>query len=121
MTGTARPDLSGLFTGSTPPDRSSGIAGALPPRVRPAPPVVEHGHGHGTPPARSATAPTVDPPHTPEPGPEQRRTAPQWLDPVTAVERYFRLLQTVLDINRDLAITCATAVRSLPRRARTRR
>ena len=119
MTGTARPDLGGLFTGSTPPDGSSGIAGALPPRVRTAPPIVER--GHDTPPVRSVTAPAVELPQDREPGPEQRRAGPHWLDPVTAVERYFQLLQTVLDINRDLAIACATAVRSLPRRARTRR
>jgi hypothetical protein len=148
MTATARPNLGGLFNGTTPPDRSSSIADALGPRLITPSPVVERGDESQS--AESEVTYAVEPEngsraanpaepsrgsgatgqrithvrrggtHTPT-GREHGWTALEWIDPVKAVEHYFALLQAVLDANRELAVGCANAVSSLPRRAGMRR
>jgi hypothetical protein len=125
MTATARPNLGGLFNGSTPPERSNGIADAVGPRriqlapaadeadTRPTEQAPETESAHITP-----DVPDVDD----QPSDGEPRWAPlDWIDPVKAVEHYFAFLQALLDANRELAVAMAVAVRSLPRRTGLRR
>jgi hypothetical protein len=137
MTPSSRPNLGGLFTGSTPPERSSAVAAQLGPRLITAPPVTE---------SEDVTAAAQEAPE-PEPAPAvgnpapppgggsiRERTAPvpplgapagqssvsvalEFIDPLRAVERYFAFLQVVLDVNRRVAIAATSAAISLPRRA----
>ena len=110
MTTGARPNLGGLFNGSTPPDRSSRVAGALGPRLLAPAPVT--GRNEDSTAAESADA---------QPDGAGQRSALGWIDPVRAVELYFEFLQSVLNANRDLAVGWATAIRSVPQRAGLRR
>ena len=134
MTPNSRPNLGGLFTGSTPPERSSAVAAQLGPRLVTAPPVAE--------PEGVAVQDAAGPEPTPAVGPAPPRdggpirelgaavpplgtpvgqsnvaVALTFIDPLRAVERYFAVLQVVLDVNRRAAIALTTAVISLPRRA----
>jgi hypothetical protein len=148
MTAGARPNLRGLFNGSTPPDRSSSIADALGPILITSSPVVERCDGSKS--AESEVAHAVEPEHASETGDpaapsrgsgptgqritpvrkrgtrtptgqERRWAALEWIDPVKAVEHYFELLQAVLDANRELAVGWANTVSSLPQRVGMRR
>ena len=127
MTSSARPNLGGLFNGSTPAQRPSRIAEAGTPRLATPPPVP-------APPARSPSAesgfgPAAEPAAGPgdQAGTNDREAAgvpttpPNWLDPVTLVNQYFQFLRTLLDVNQQWAVTCATAVVALPRRIGLRR
>jgi len=144
MSATARPNLGGLFNGSTPPDRSSSIVDPLGPRLITSSPVVDR-CDDGNPP-ESEVAHSVEPEHAPEasnpaagsrgsaatgqrttvpkrgtPTPTGRLTALEWIDPVKAVEHSFALLQAVLDANREFAVGWANTISSLPRRVGMRR
>src|SRR6478609_4731559 len=91
MTAQPRPNLGGLFDGSTPADRTSSIAGRLGPRLVTTP--------AGLPPDDATSAShTVDQAgDTKEPksaapaaSPQQRSIDPVvWLDPIRALELYF--------------------------------
>jgi len=109
MTAGERPNLGGLFTGSTPPERTSSVADVLSPRgptrLRVAA-VSADVHE-----LSSAAAPTAG----------DQRSAAEWIDPVKAVERYFAFLQGLLDLNRNLAVGVVTAVLSVPGRIGFRR
>jgi hypothetical protein len=100
-----RPNLGGLFNGSTSPTRSSSIAGALKPRLVP---IEIDG---------PAKAP-INPPAAQE---SPSSVAPDWLDPMKALGSYFDLLQTLLDANRKLAEDWLGAVIALPQRVGLRR
>jgi hypothetical protein len=148
MSATARPNLGGLFNGSTPPERSSSIVDPLGPRLITSSPVVDQCDDSKSP--ESEVAHSVEPERAPEAGKpaapsrggaatgrritdvpkrgthaptgqERRLTAPEWIDPVKAVEHSFALLQAVLDANREFAVGWANAVSSLPRRIGMRR
>ncbi|MEP6562907.1 MAG: hypothetical protein ABJD68_17740 [Nakamurella sp.] len=101
MTSSARPNLGGLFNGSTPAQRPSRIADPATPRPVSAVPMQ---------PAEAGTADEVDPVN---PG-LGRQTG--WPDPVNLVNQYFEFLRSVLDINQQLALACAGAMVTLPRR-----
>ena len=105
MTSNSRPDLSGLFSGTTAPSRTSSVADAIGPRL--------------------LTVTTPGPGERPRPAAGTDRsngsTALGWIAPVALVERYFALLQLVLDVNRNVAMGCVSALTSLPRRAGLRR
>jgi len=49
-------------------------------------------------------------------GRQQAQPVVHWADPVGLVNQYFGLLRTLLDINQQWAVACATAVAALPRR-----
>jgi hypothetical protein len=127
MTATARPNLGGLFNGSTPPERSSGIADAIGPRRIALAPTVDEADSRSTETETETGAGTEqvtpDAPgvsdQSPDSGP--RRAPLEWIDPVKAVEHYFAFLQAVLDANREVAVALAGMVRSLPGYARSRR
>lgn len=115
MSSGARPNLGGLFNGSTPPDRVNGATGVLRPTLILSTPLVEHDES-------TTAGPDLADPVGPEPVSPVRAQRPgrwptrEWLDPVNAVERYFAVLQSLLDANRGLAVALATTVSSLPRR-----
>ena len=141
MTAGSRPNLSGLFTGSTPPERSSAVASALGPEPGPepvsAPSVSEAEHepvqgddavetepaaalgnpaaarGSGATRQRSVPVPPLGAPT----GQGHLSAALELIDPLRAVERYFAFLQAVLDVNRRVAIAVTGTALSLPRRA----
>ncbi len=137
MTTNPRPNLGGLFTGSTPPDRSSTVVAALGPRlVVTAPQAVEPAAAESRVKATEPEpAPAVDgppPPRASRPTPRPSAPVPplgappaqsglvaalELIDPLRAVERYFGLLQAVLDVNRRIAIAVTSTALSLPRRA----
>ena len=140
MTPNSRPNLGGLFTGSTPPERSSAVPAQLGPRLVTAPPAADSKDVTA---ARDSTEPSPEP----EPAPTGGTPAPnvasgpvrelgaevpplgapvgqstvavtlEFIDPLRVVERYFAFLQVVLDVNRRAAIALTTAAISLPRRA----
>jgi hypothetical protein len=100
MTGNVRPNLGGLFDGSTPADRISSIAGRLGPRLISAPvaPDVES-------PAIAATTPqTAD---VPRPTNDHWTG---WIDPIRVLELYFGALQAALDANREFVMGLAGVV-----------
>jgi len=101
MTPHVRPNLGGLFDGSTPADRVSGIAGRLGPRLITAPvgPANERPN-----PAQPAVESSPD---------VQRSKAADpmsWIDPIRVLELYFGLLQAALDANRQFVMGVAGAV-----------
>ncbi|MET0965065.1 MAG: hypothetical protein ABWZ02_01635 [Nakamurella sp.] len=106
MTSSARPNLSGLFNGSTPPQRPSRIADPVSPRLVVPPPVQE---------------PPADSGQLSGPSAEQAPAFASWADPVALVNQYFQFLRTVLDVNQQFAVAAVTAVTSLPRRVGLRR
>jgi hypothetical protein len=140
MTPNSRPNLGGLFTGNTPPERSSAVAAQLGPRLVTAPPAADSKDVTA---ARDITEPSPEP----EPAPTGDTPAPdvasgpvrelgadvpplgapvgqstvavalEFIDPLRVVERYFAFLQVVLDVNRRAAIALTTTAISLPRRA----
>ena len=141
MTAGSRPNLSGLFTGSTPPERSTAVASALGPESGPepvsAPSVSEAEHvpvqgddavetepaaalgnpaaarGSGATRQRSIPVPPLGAPT----GQGHLSASLELIDPLRAVERYFAFLQVVLDVNRRVAIAVTGTALSLPRRA----
>lgn len=144
MTSSARPNLGGLFTGSTPAERSSRITESLGPRLVVTPPVAGDAAQErptkatadrvGAEKPITATAPTARAADATQPaspsvadGPSSRPAeargwpALEWIDPVRAVERYFAFLQSVLDVNRDIAVALTTGVVALPRRVGLRK
>lgn len=110
MTASSRPNLGGLFNGSQPPTRPGRVNGVTGPTLVP-PPAVSI-------PSKSTAELTPGPAPT-DPAPP--RALPGWADPVRAVEQYFALLHTLLDINRDVAVACTRAIISLPQRVGIRR
>ena len=137
MTANARPNLGGLFSGTTPPERSSSIAGALGPRAGTDEDRTD-GDRIGVPPGPAAPrSPSTPPPATtaarvgagssPDPGTGTGTPAPQhagdqwaavqWLDPVRALGFYFDVLQGMFDAHRRLTMAVATAVTAPVRRA----
>lgn len=113
MTSGARPNLGGLFNGSTPPEKLNGSA--VRPKLILSTPLVAQGESASS--DRPAAAPSEPKTPSPEqPGPAQRGSGLQWLDPVKAVEQYFVFLQTLLEANRRLAVALTTTAVSLPGR-----
>ena len=91
-----RPNLEGLFTGSAPADPPMTWLNGKP--AAPEPP----------PQAQPPTAPTT--PRTPAPSTEPSGL----LDPVALAERYFAMLQALLDLQRDLGMRVAHQISALP-------
>ena len=126
MTSNARPNLGGLFNGSTPPQQPSRIGDPASPRLVTAVPISETPlppRGSAPPgPTRSGAATSgprrsVPPQGKSDPvGLQQAKPVAHWADPVGLVNQYFGLLRTLLDINQQWAVACATAVAALPRR-----
>jgi hypothetical protein len=112
MSTQARPNLGGLFDGSTPADRTSGIAGRLGPRLVTAPVGLP---ANTATPAWSKVEPTPDAEESTDPteasrgsGSAQRPIDPSaWLDPIRALEMYFGVLQAMLDANRQFVMGVA--------------
>ena len=112
MTSQARPNLGGLFDGSTPADRTSGIAGRLGPRLVPAP---AGQPADSATPASSEVEPATDVEESTDPPAAslasesaQRPIDPSaWLDPIRALELYFGVLQAMLDANRQFVMGVA--------------
>jgi hypothetical protein len=113
MTARARPNLGGLFDGSTPADRTSSVAGRIAPRLvtapvgrpdeqaPPASPTIE--------PAEVGESKIADPAEPPPAGGSSQRPIDPlaWLDPIRALELYFGVLQAVLDANRQFVMGLA--------------
>ena len=106
MTSSARPNLGGLFDGSTPPQRPSRIADPVSPRLVVPPPVQE-----STSDAVQSSGPRAD----------EAPAIANWADPVTLVNQYFQFLRTLLDVNQQFAVAAVTAVTDFPRRVGLRR
>jgi len=85
-----RPNLEGLFNGSAPAESQLTWLNGKPAGPPPA----------ATPPA--ATPPAATPPAT------------GLLDPVAIMERYFAMLQTLLDLQREVGLRLARQVAALP-------
>ena len=145
MTAGSRPNLSGLFTGSPPPERSTAVASALGPESGPAlgPELVsapsvseaEHEPVQGDDAVETEPAAALGNPAAARgSGATRQRSVPvpplgapthqghlsaalELIDPLRAVERYFAFLQVVLDVNRRVAIAVTGTALSLPRRA----
>lgn len=115
MSAVPRPNLGGLFNGSMPPDRSSGVSGAFEPRFLKQLPVDEalRDGPSETPPAAPEPADEVP---SASPGEERRQSGR--MDPARIVEQYFAFLQLLLDANRDFAVALTNTVMSLPKRGR---
>ena len=119
----ARPNLGGLFNGSTPPEQSSSISGAFGPRFLKQLPVDPQA-GQVPPEAEvkvgvtSSEAPTSETDTEVPPGPGDRWNVLGWVDPTKIVLQYFAFLQVLLDTNRDLALMLTKTVVSLPKRGR---
>jgi len=136
MTSNARPNLGGLFNGSTPPQQPSRIGDPASPRLvtsvpiseTPLPPRGSASPGPTRPSAAksgsaasgsatSGPARSVPPQSKSDPGGRQQaQPEVHWADPVGLVNQYFGLLRTLLDLNQQWAVACATAVAALPRR-----
>jgi hypothetical protein len=106
MTSSARPNLGGLFNGSTPPQRPSRIADPVSPRLV-VPPRVQQ-------PAAASV-------RSPAPSADEAPAFGSWADPVTLVNQYFQFLRTLLDVNQQFAVAAVTAVTAFPRRVGLRR
>ena len=135
MTPSSRPNLGGLFTGSTPPERSSAVAAQLGPRLVTGSPVAEPEDVATQDVPETEPAPAVGNPAAPRGsgsarelgaavpplgapvGQSSAAVALEFIDPLRAVERYFAFLQVVLDVNRRVAIAVTSAAVSLLRRA----
>lgn len=116
MTAGSRPNLGGLFNGSVPPEQSSRINGFPGPRLVAAPPVApsEVDASTAVPPQGGAADGDIA---IGGGSTEQNSwSVTDLLDPMKALERYFGLLQSALDLNRDFAYACTRAVLSLPGR-----
>jgi hypothetical protein len=124
MTATPRPNLGGLFNGSTPPEQSSSISGAIGPRFlkqlptdgqsREVPREPARSNGNAAPDAATSATETESPA-----GQGDRWNVLSWVDPTKIVVQYFAFLQVLLDTNRDLAVSLTSAVMSLPKRGRS--
>ncbi len=119
----ARPNLGGLFNGSTPPEQSSSISGAIGPRFLKQLPTDGQAREVPPEPARNAHAVSDGPASatdTDSPaGQGDRWNVLSWVDPTKIVVQYFAFLQVLLDTNRDLAVSLTNAVMSLPKRGRS--
>jgi hypothetical protein len=114
MTSQARPNLGGLFDGSTPADRTSSVAGRLGPRLVTAPaggsreqpaPASSRGEPEADAKASKAAAPAAS---SPGGGSTPRPIDPlAWIDPMRALEAYFNVLQAVFDANRQFVMGLA--------------
>ncbi len=114
MTAQPRPNLGGLFDGSTPADRTSSIAGRLGPRLvttpARAPRDDEPSASRTVDQAGDVKAPKAAAPaaSSQQDGSAQRSIDPvDWLDPIRALELYFGLLQAALDANRQFVMGLA--------------
>ena len=135
MTTTSRPNLGGLFSGTTPPERSSSIADALRPRGADddrAESGRESASSKRTPSEGTthASVPAANAGPVPGSGTSARTGAPaaphvtgegwaalQWLDPVRALDYYFDFLQGMFDAQRKLTMGVARALSAPVRRA----
>jgi hypothetical protein len=108
MTSSARPNLGGLFNGSTPPLRASRLTDPASPRLVSPLPIQE-----------PADEPAPGPADPASPGKLEHSVG--WADPVALVNQYFQFLRTMLDVNQQFAVACVTAVTTLPRRVGLRR
>jgi hypothetical protein len=98
-----RPKLEGLFSGTAPTDPALTWLNGKPAAPEP-------------PPAAPAPAPPA-PPAAPAVGAEPAGL----FDPVALAERYFAMLQTLLDLQRDFGLRLAHQVAELPPMNRFRR
>lgn len=99
-----RPNLEGLFTGATPADPPlSWLNGKA---------------AEPEPPSAPSPAPSATPPATP--APSTGRPA-GLLDPVALAERYFTMMQALLDLQRDIGMRVAQQVAALAPLDRFRR
>ena len=120
-----RPNLGGLFNGSTPPERSSSVSGAFGPRFLKQLPADEQADELPSAPeltvgmAASEAPPSATGTAAPA-GHHERRNVLSLLDPIRIVEQYFAFLQAVLDANRQVAVALTSSVMSLPQRGRSR-
>lgn len=124
MTANGRPNLSGLFTGSTPPERSSTIADALDPprtRARTAPPFTAPSAAPPSVTSPPAGSPPVGSPPVGSPSATPGAGSAAWWDPVIALGYYFDFLQGVFDANRAVTMAVASAVTAPLRRFRSTR
>lgn len=110
MTSGARPNLGGLFNGSTPPEKLNGSS--VRPKLILSTPLAAKEESTSPGPATVA----ADAKSAPPAGPPTKQAGLEWLDPVKAVEQYFAFLQSLLDTNRGLMVALATTVASLPGR-----
>lgn len=110
-----RPNLEGLFTGATPADPPMSWLNGTPAPEKEAP----AGQPSAAPSGRSdPAAPTVaaaPPPRRPAPpaGPTPP-AATGLLDPIALAERYFTMMQALLDLQRDVGMRLAQQVATLP-------
>lgn len=110
MTASSRPNLGGLFNGSVPPEKASRINGFTGPRLVAAPSVASPKLDE------KADVPPLDIAIGGGSTEQNPWSITDLLDPMKALERYFGLLQSALDLNRDIAFACTRAVLTLPGR-----
>jgi hypothetical protein len=109
-----RPKLEGLFTGNAPADPSAPWRNGTPAAPEP-PPRVE---------APAAASPTPARPAPPRPTPSVPTPPAEpagLLDPVALAERYFAMMQALLDMQRDFGMRVAHQVAALSPMDRFRR
>lgn len=105
-----RPKLEGLFNGSDTAEPKLSWLGA--PAAEPEPA------------ARTERAAPTQPPAPIAPAPRPAAAAPQpagLFDPVALAERYFAMMQALLDLQRDVGLRLAHQVAELPGMSRLRR
>jgi hypothetical protein len=124
MSADPRPNLGGLFNGSTPPERSSSISGAFGPRFLKQLPV-EQPAGE-VPPEPAPSANIVPSEESATDAGTETAAGQRWqglssMDPNRIVEQYFAFLQVLLDTNREWAVALTSTVMSLPKRVRSQR
>jgi len=101
-----RPNLEGLFTGNAPADPSAPWRNGTPSAPEP-PPRVQTASPAAAPPAPSRPIPPAEPAGL--------------LDPVALAERYFAMMQALLDLQRDFGMRVAHQVAALSPMDRFRR
>lgn len=121
-----RPNLEGLFTGATPADPPMSWLNGAP--AEPESPAAPAGERSAAPSAPSASASTAQsgPPRRPAPPaaptPSVATGQPTGLlDPIALAERYFAMMQALLDLQRDVGMRVVQQVVTLPPMNRLRR
>ncbi|WP_420120870.1 hypothetical protein [Nakamurella sp.] len=110
-----RPNLEGLFTGATPADPPMSWLNGTP-AAEAEPPAPPAGPSSAAPSGPSAaTAPPRRPAPAAAPIPPAATGQPTGLlDPIALAERYFTMMQALLDLQRDVGMRVAQQVAALP-------
>lgn len=106
-----RPNLEGLFTGNAPADAPMTWLNGKPTAPEP-PPQVAAPARPSTPPIPAAPPRATASPEPPTPPSAAEPTA--MFDPVALAERYFAMMQALLDMQREFGMRVAHQIAALP-------